>query len=345
MKKGKKECLCCLLFVLTLYGLWAADFLCEDRLYSDWEKRMLAQRPDADWSSVLDGSYQAAYEEWLADQFPARDWWVGLKTRCELLLGRKKVNDIYIGKDGYLFSENTRTADWDRLEQELIEQYGAARVSRIKVPAAGSVLEEKLPPGISFSVQKDSVWKNLYDHRTEYIYFRTDHHWTMRGAWYAYEAWAGERGFTPVALEKMKYMVVREGFLGSHYARLHYAAEPDAMELYDPGSICSVLYDTEALELTGLYRPEVLESEDAYRFFLDGNHPIVQIETEQPEGHLVVLKDSYANCFVPYLTCHYRKITVIDPRFFRTDIMEWLRSGDSTEILILSQDTVRAEWK
>ena len=104
--KGKKEAVCCLVFLLLLYGLWAADLLCPDRLYSDWEKRLLAQKPAPEAEDVLNGSYMEAYEEWLTDQFPARDRWIGLKTRCELLLGKKEIDGIFIGKDGYLFSES-----------------------------------------------------------------------------------------------------------------------------------------------------------------------------------------------------------------------------------------------
>ena len=192
-KNGKKEAVCCLVFLLALYGMWAADALRPDRLYSDWEKRLLAQRPVLKAEDVLSGSYTAAYEEWLTDQFPARDRWIGLKTRCELLLGKKEINGILIGKDGYLFSESVRTADWDRLEAQMAEQFGKEAVSRIHVPAAGAVLTDRLPRGVSFSGRQDAVWQNLVLHREEAIYYRTDHHWTMLGAYYAYEAWAEER--------------------------------------------------------------------------------------------------------------------------------------------------------
>ncbi len=337
----KKELFCCVLFLAALYGLWAADLLCRDRLYSSWEKRMLAQKPEFSWSEVLDGSYGRAYEEWLTDQFPARDRWVNLKTRCELLLGKKEIDGIWIGKDGQLFSENEKTADWDRLTEQMAAQYGADKVSSIQAPSAGSVLEEKLPYGITFSSEKDHVWENLYAHRQEYIYYRTDHHWTMRGAWYAYEAWARERGIQPVLLEDMEYRVVKEDFLGTHYARLHYAGRMDFIELFDPGVSCTAVYDLGGQELTGLYHPEHLESEDAYRFFMDGNHPVVQIETGPAGGHLAVLKDSFANCLIPFLTRHYGKITVLDPRYFRADAAEWLQDQEVTEVLFVYQDTVR----
>lgn len=90
MKKGRKETVICLAFLLVLYALWAVDFLYPDRLYSDWEKRMLAQRPALNRTDVLNGDYGKNYEEWLTDQFPLRDQWVSVKTRCELLLRKRK---------------------------------------------------------------------------------------------------------------------------------------------------------------------------------------------------------------------------------------------------------------
>ena len=104
-----------------------------------------------------------------------------------------------------------------------------------------------------------------------------------------------------------------------------------------------MVYDLGSSDLTQLYQPQYLESEDAYRFFLDGNHPVVQIETGQKSGHIVILKDSFANCFVPYLTLHYGRITVIDPRHFRMDVGEWLSGQEVDKVLILAQDTVTAK--
>lgn len=343
-KTGKKEAACCLAFLLSLAALWAADLLCPDRLYSDWEKRLLAQKPACRAEDVINGSYTAAYEKWLADQFPARDRWIGLKTRCELLLGRKEIDGILIGHDGFLFSESVRTADWDRLEARAGERFGAQAVSRIHVPAAGAVLAEKTPYGVSFPSRDDAVLQNLRTHGEEYIYFRTDHHWTMLGAYYAYEAWAKERGLCPVPLSELRAETVRENFLGTHYARLHYARKEDTIERYDPGTACSAVYDLGESGLSGLYQPELLESEDAYRFFLDGNHATVQIETGQGEGHLAVLKDSFANCLIPFLTVHYQKITVVDPRYFRADPVSWLSEQGVTEVLIVAQDTVSVQY-
>lgn len=334
----KKNAALCILFFAVLCSFWMADVLLPDRLYSDWEKRMLAQKPDLSWSAVVDGSYGKKYEEWLLDQFPARDWWVNIKTRCELLLGKKEIQGVYLGKDGYLFSENRATTDWDELEAKLQAQFGSDRVSRIHVPAAGAILEDKLPDPIRFSGTEGAVKEALLAHRDEYIYFRTDHHWTMLGAYYAYEGWARERGMVPLKKTELERRVLRENFLGTHYGKLHYAPEPDTLELYAPEISCEAVYDLGTSPVTGLYQEQHLAGEDAYRYFLDGNHGLVEITTGHKGGHLAVLKDSFANNFIPFLTAHYEQITVIDPRYFRMDMAEWLSEQGITEILILAQD-------
>lgn len=366
-KENRKKAVFCIVFLLVLWGFWLTDVLCKDRLYSDWEKRMLAQKPEFSLNGLLEGSYGTAYEEWLTDQFPGRDAWVSVKTRCEILLGKKEIQGIYLGKEGQMYAESTQTSDWDKLEVSMQEQFGEEKVSRIHAPHAGEVLTELLPQGIWFSggesavlqelsfmedsarqelsLTEDAVLWNLREHSSEYIYFKTDHHWTMLGAYYAYEAWALQQRMEPVCLTSLEKSVLREEFLGTHYGKIHYASASDTLEFYDPGTTCSAVYDLGTSDVNGLYQPQHLKGEDAYRYFLDGNHGLVEITTEQDGGHLVVLKDSFANNLIPFLTAHYEKITVIDPRYFRMDIGEWLADKNVTEVLIVAQDTTKAEYR
>lgn len=344
-RENRKKAIFCGAFFAVLCGFWLADMLCKDRIYSDWEKRMLAQKPIFSVSGLLEGTYGTSYEEWLTDQFPGRDQWVSLKTCCEILLGKKEIQGIYLGKDGHMFAESTRTSDWDKLERQMQEQFGEEAVSRIHAPHAGAVLEEQLPRGIAFSGMDDAILQNLRKHKDEYIYFKTDHHWTMLGAYYAYEAWTLQHGMKPLRLDTLEKTVLKEDFLGTHYGKIHYANVSDELEFYDPGTVCTAVYDLGTADVRGLYQEQHLAGEDAYRYFLDGNHGLVEITTGQTGGHLVVLKDSFANNLIPFLTAHYEKITVIDPRYFRTDIGEWLADQDVMEVLIVAQDTTKAVYR
>lgn len=334
----KKAIFCCIsLGVLCLF--WLADVLIMDKLYSSWEKRMLAQKPQMELSAILDGSYENDYEEWLTDQFPGRDLWVNLKTRCEILLGKKEISGIYLGEDGFLFTAGTKTTDWDELEAQLKSHFGEDAVSHIHAPNAGSIYAEKLPKPVKFLAVEDEVFQNLEKHKEEYIYFRTDHHWTMLGAYYAYEAWAKQQGITPISLEGLEKRVLKEDFLGTHYGKIHYAKEADCMEFYDVGVESTAIYDNGTSKVSGLYHEEHLETDDAYRFFLNGNHGLVEIKTPHKGGSIAILKDSFANNLIPFLTAHYEKIIVIDPRYFRTDIVKWLEEQQVEQVVIIAQDT------
>ncbi len=321
-----------------LLGFWLTDLFTEDRSYSGLEKRILAQKPDFTAGALLDGSYGEDYEEWLTDQFPFRDSWVGLRTRLELFQGKREMNGVYIGRDGFFFTESEETANWDALEEKLRAAFGEEKVSRIHVPAAGYILSDKLPPYLAFSGAEDAVSSALKEHKDEYIYFRTDHHWTMLGAYYAYAAWAEEQGLAPVSLDSLEHRVLKENFYGTHYARLHYAATPDTLDFYGADTDCEAVYDQGKTDVFGLYQPRHLDTDDAYRYFLDGNHALVEITSPAGKGHIAVLKDSFANNFIPYLTFHYKQITVIDPRYFHADMVEWLKEHEIDRFLILAQD-------
>lgn len=338
-KENQRKAIFCCICLGMLCLVWFVDALTKDKLYSSWEKRMLAQKPQLEFSAVLDGSYEKDYEQWLTDQFPSRDLWVNIKTRCEILLGKKEISGIYLGEDGFLFTAGTETTNWDVLEKQLQSHFGEAVVSRIHAPNAGAVYAEKLPSPIEFSAVKDEIFKNLENHKEEYIYFRTDHHWTMLGAYYAYEAWAKQQGMVPLALESLEKQLLKEDFLGTHYGKIHYAKQPDSMELYEVGVESTAVYDAGTAKVSGLYHPEHLETDDAYRFFLNGNHGLVEITTQQKGGSIAVLKDSFANNLIPFLTAHYEKIIVIDPRYFRTDIVKWLEEQQVEQFLIIAQDT------
>jgi len=226
------------------------------------------------------------------------------------------------------------------------EQFGERKVSRIHVPNAGAVLREKMPSMLCFEAAEENwIWRKLREHRQEYIFFRTDHHWTMLGAYYAYGAWAEEQGLVPTPLHNFRKQTLKKDFLGTHYGRLRYARQADRMDFYDSGIVCDVLYDLGESSVRGMYQEQYLSTEDAYRFFLDGNHAVVQITTGMEGGHLVVLKDSFANNFVPFLLFHYGRITVIDPRYFRADVTEWLSGQDVTQILIVAQDDTEVSYR
>ena len=195
---------CLLLAVSALIGL-----LMPDRYYSEREKRTLTQKPKFTVANFISGEFSGELEKYLTDQVPLRDGWVTMKTYTELAIGKRESSGVYLCKDQYLmdkftsYSKKQLAANAAALA-DLQEKLAAEGISMntILVPMAAQVLTDKLPayaPVADYAailqvltdagVDTTDVLSALAAHSSENIYYRTDHHWTSLGAYYAYCAW------------------------------------------------------------------------------------------------------------------------------------------------------------
>ena len=179
----------------------------------------------------------------------------------------------------------------------------------------------------------------LSAHKDEYIYYRTDHHWTADGAFYAYENYVSSKGMTPLAYDAIPWKTV-EDFYGTNYSSARkWNAVPDVIQYADfPNPL--VVYDVEQEDGTyqdetgGLYELSYFDTRDKYRAFLRGNNAFSTVKGNG-EGKLLVIKDSYANAFVPYLVEHYAEIAIVDFRANNQRIDQILSEGQYDRILVL----------
>ncbi len=194
----------------------------------------------------------------------------------------------------------------------------------------------------------------LRDHLDEYIFFRTDHHWNGLGAYYAYTAFCEAAGFTPVALDQFETGSY-DGFVGSLYnATCAYdqsgvlLENPDTVHYYRPIVDTSMtIYDDATLTNPQKDLPVIWDLEEdvsnKYLCFLGGDHPITLIETDVDNDRVcLVLKESYGNAFMPYLTSHYKLVIGIDPREFNReglpslDLAEFAQYMEVDDILVIN---------
>ena len=186
-----------------------------------------------------------------------------------------------------------------------------------------------------YSQMQDSVvtvdaYTALRDHADEYIYFRTDHHWTQLGAYYAYTAFCKAAGFDAVPLDEFQTGTY-DRFVGSMYTFT--SGYPQSQTLYDnPDYLTYYLpvYETHAkyyassalengVEVSVVYTGLSDSTSNKYLCFIGGDTPVCVIDSAAEGGTCMVLKESYGNAFVPFLTSHYSRIIVIDPREFNRD--------------------------
>lgn len=330
----------------------AADLFHGDRLYSETENRLLAQRPAFSREALFDGSYTSGMEEYLTDQFVGRDKWIRIKTEMDISLGKKEIKGVYLGADEYLIEQHlpeTFTEVQIRkkllLLQRLTERWDT---TVLLVPTADNILTDKLPAYAPYFDQKAfldrvkaavgeesyvDVYSALAAHADEEIYYRTDHHWTSLGACYGYRAWAEAKGVNRYPYNTNTMDIVSENFLGTLQSRINLDWRADTIAYFDETTLrpVKVTYDMRTTS-DSLYEASYLEGKNQYGFFLDDNHALAEIDTgRRGKGTLFVIKDSYANCFVPLLLPHYSKIVVLDLRYFNGRLFHLMETYESEE--------------
>ena len=349
------------LLALVLLVFTVADLVKADRLFSETENRILAQRPKWSLEKVLSGSYEEEYEAYDTDQFVSRDTWVMLKTRMDILLQKKLINGVYLAQDGYLIEQHL-PEDYDQILvnkrlgklMELTERYPQTMV--MLAPTADNILVDKLPDyavsfdqrGLLAQVKEDigeehviDLFPILEEHREEQIYYKTDHHWTTLGAYYGYLQWAQAMGHPPRYYDPQGLETVSDNFLGTLHSRINLPMEADKIQIFPRTASrrVKVVYDF-AKETTSYYEPSYLEGKNQYGYFLDDNHAFIEIDTPfVVEGReLFLIKDSYANSLIPILVPHYEKIYVLDLRYYNGSLfpfMEQYVNSDKVDVLVL----------
>lgn len=196
----------------------------------------------------------------------------------------------------------------------------------------------------SDSVKKFNCFDNIKQHRNEYVYFRTDHHWTALGAYYAYEVFCRTKGIDPLPLSSYEIWSF-DGFLGTFYndsgSNPALGATPDRVDAYKPPCNYSMTVTDKTgttTEMPLLYDETNAPASYKYSTFISGDNPLSTIQNHDlPDGEsCVVIKESYGNAFVPFLVCHYKTVYVIDYRHYNNTLSEFLASHEVNDIIFMN---------
>lgn len=354
------------IFSFILAGIAAASFFLPDRVFSEVENRELQAMPQATIAGIADGSFGKSFEIYAQDQFPSRDLWMQVKTGFDRLIGRYDNGNVYFGSEGWLFPKEE--IKQEKLEKNIryintyAERYAGEEIdfSLLIAPTSATVMQRYLKNDVikvlpdekaaiedlnqNSNIPLCDVTQALSEHDGEYIYYRTDHHWTTLGAYYAYGEWienyAGQKA---VALEMFPKEQVADDFLGTTYSKAPLPLiKPDRIDRFDHPSgdnVTMTIADArlnEQFTQASLYNDTYLDKKDQYSYFLSGNNPVTVIKSEANTGRrLLMFKDSYGNCFVPFLTSHFDDIVVIDMRYYRNTPQELMAQYEITDVLFL----------
>ena len=369
-------------FLVFIFGMLALHVALPDKDYSKRENKTLASFPSFSLSALLNREDDKGAEEsfiggYLEDQFPFRDQFMAVDALRQSLLFLGKSNGVFLLSDGTLLPEEPILKEGEPLNYTLLmntvkvyEQSGAHSGKYETVIAlAGkksAFLEGKLPFDYPVSLMKDnssrtesilkasgktflSLKEAMMPYGEQAIYYKTDHHWTSLGAYYATAAILKEYGKTPAPLSDYTVQTATDDFRGTAYNSAGlYLLEGEELEYFRyegdeefTVTLCNAL-GKELSRRTGFYDLEALKEEHpgtAYDSFVAGvDTPVVRITKEGEERPtLLIIKDSFAHSALPFLAREFDLITVdVRPKNFTLPTL--LEKGEIDGVLVLMNE-------
>ena len=334
--------------LLLAAGLFAAFFPQPE--FSDHERRYLSDAPSA--PSLTSWETDDEIERYLSDRVPLRRVLVGVDASAHVLTGRRTQLETWPVAGAYV--EKPVTGDEQTLERRLAQMAEVAQKAgapwRVMVPPThGWLLRDELSAPLRTLYQAEEAFYDLLSVQQENVpltdvlagipdaYYLTDHHWTLEGAYAAYEAYCQSAGLAAQPLENYALSAF-EGFQGTTFSRcglLH--AQADTLRCAEPaGQVRLTLLEDGTVHERFIF-PERAETYDGYAVYLDGNHGMLEmINPDAPEGTLLVFKDSFANCVLPLLSANYRRIVAVDARYYGGSFSDAVSAaGETDEVLFL----------
>lgn len=356
--KQIKPCEAIFFLFIGLFTLFL--FILPKRDFSEREKRYLTAFPELTAAGVADGTVRSGFEDWFADHFPLRDFWVGLNAYFKLAEGRNAQQEVYRARRGYLIHAPRGGGDTEQFVKNLarFDAFAASTglpAAALLIPSPGEINEALLPAGHG-DYQNDALYAlagetlktaALLDPREALkdanaarpVYYRTDHHLTAYGCRRSYQFMRESRGLS--CLPDTEYEVeTYDGFYGTNWSASGlWLTPPDTIELWDSGAAVTVTIDdggAEPVVSDSLFFPSHLDALDKYPVYLDGNHALTTIENPGAEGGtLLVIKDSYAHGFAPFLSSDYKTVYLLDLRFYRGSVSGFAKEHGVEELLYL----------
>ena len=359
MKKYQKRIKRMLALLMPLFILLALviNIIVPDKDISFVENRSLQKFPEINKTSFVDGSFENKMSNWFGDQFVGRNGLIHLRYGVLKLMGQKKINDIYLC--GKQLIEDTKLPNETQLSRNLnainafTEKHSDVDTSFMLIPNAVYVQNKRLPyfsdendqgkimdsiyNTLDSSVYSFDARKTLKKHSEEYLYYKSDHHWTSLGAFYTYQAWQKQQGNDDVSLKDYDQYVVSNNFRGTLANGSGSFGIKDDITIFVNKNLSDYYVQEPKQKNKGsIYDSSFLKTKDQYSVFLGGNKDIQRIElNNNSKRHLLLFKDSYANSFVQFIMNDYRSITIVDPRYYRDDIEKVMQEDLITDVMYL----------
>lgn len=370
----KLQIVTAVLFVAVLFAFSIAFLLVPDQSFSEQENRSLRSFPKFTWKKLATGSFGDEINHYFADQFPMRDLLVGLKGYAENALGKGENNGVILGREGQLQTrmfdmlraDGSVMEDSDLFDPETVERAldGINRVANsleidFSVLLTGRVIDvsasasdypsafsdallsrvrEGMGDGVNY-IETVPMFRERYD-AGEYVYYRTDHHWTTLGAYYAYAEILRSFGMKDeiIPMDAFEKKVVSNAFYGTAWSAAGMKfVPPDHIEIWSLGNESDFHIEADGSALEGFYSDSYLEKKDQYSLFLDGTHDVVTIKKEgEKRPTLLIFRDSFASSLAPFLAQHFDLVLLnLSSRRDFTNVTESAREYGADRVLVV----------
>lgn len=368
-----------ILFMLILIVFPVVTLLAlpeEKKPFSENENRYLSEFPEFNLEAITEEEFMDGFDSWISDRFYGRELWISAKNHMEELLGKTEISTVYTKNDQMLqvlseYEEIGAPCSIETINRNLdviqtfAENHPDTPVYFMLCPTSVGIYGDDLLPDTVKNVSVDeaamidycyqyltdvetiNVTDSLMNAKNEYIYYRTDHHWSSLGAYYAYAAAGEVLGYTPYSLDAFHVVTGSTEFQGTLFSKtLDQSVTKDWIDLYTlaDGSVSSTLTASNGLEETSydsIFFPEYLEVKDKYSTYTGQNAAKVTIEsihsgdTENEEKSILIIKDSYANSMIQFLVNNYTTITMLDMRYSNFSYTSLVNVEDYDEVLFL----------
>ncbi len=316
--------------------------------------------PEFTAEKLINGEYAKETEKLFTDNFALREKLISVKARLDSQICESISDGVYI-TDDMLLDSRVSEREENELTPELIngfaENYDGA-VYLVAVPTSAGVYGDNLPEYLTYNTEKQQI-DNLYGKlganirkidaynilkmlNENYIYYRSDSKWTSYGAFCVYRTVIQKLGFQPSAYDKYTIEHITDDFRGDLWQRTRYMrSKPDILDIYtysDGAEVISCIgYDNNMEQHeASLYDKTAVNTNDMYRLYMGEEYPLTEIKTSvNNQKKLLLIKDDYANCFIPFLIQHYSEIAVVSPEHISGSLRDFLNPDDYEQTLFL----------
>lgn len=346
--------------IIIIYGFALTMLITPDKTFSEEENRVLQTLPRFSVESLTNGKFTKDIASYCTDQMPLRNVFVGTKAVAETVFTKRENNSVLLGKHGHIIAKADYT-DYAPMDKNIsaINVFAASPDFDVTVAIAGrsqDVLFRYMPDIYPAREISDAAFANLNEKLTaaqvdiltplrehtaagEYVYYRTDHHWTTLGAYYAYSEIISSYDIEPYPIEYFTRETVSEEFYGTTWSKagMKWIA-PDEMEFFrfegDNKFVCEIVDDGRLIE--GFYERSYLDKKDKYSAFIGGNNGRVKIYIDGSEKRetLVLIKDSFGHSLAPFLAAHF-DLDVIDLRYYKLSVQDVITEANAQKVLII----------